>query len=400
MLRSRLVVVACVVSILPPSLVVAQDAGRLTSASNARLRSDPGESGAVVATLPLGTALVGIETGGADRDWLRVRTADGREGWILSRLTRRFDASRRLDVIASIVDDRLARQGDSFAARAEIVALLERSLPDVGDAERAGQFAWRWAKALAHAAAALPRSYEPGDSYNAWIAAHEVMLSWNEVAASWTLSNDGLRDLHQRHRDTSAADAIAWLAVEIGLGGECEGYLPCAVTRSDRLEGGYLRQHPNGRRAGDAVGRIGESATLWLSQSTRPDAFSADKDCGALTTSLTPLRAAVASTTAATRDQTLARLDQLGRRCTAASVDETSSPTAGEAAMSSAVTREPSAGPRPASPAALAVPPAPAESARGGRTLWAIAAALLVGIITIVAWRRRAASPAGRIGFS
>ena len=58
MLRSRFVGIIFLLSIAIPSLVLAQDAGRLTSASNVRLRSEPVDSAGVVVTVPLGTALV------------------------------------------------------------------------------------------------------------------------------------------------------------------------------------------------------------------------------------------------------------------------------------------------------------------------------------------------------
>ena len=302
MLRFRPVVILFLFSIAIPSLVLAQDAGRLTSASNVRLRSEPVDSAGVVVTVPLGTPLVGIETGGPDRTWLRVRTGDGKEGWVLTRLTRRFDAENRLDVIEQVVTERLARKGDSFAARAEIVDLLDRTIatpatPSAPDAWRCCGFA-----RSARPRRRCRRSIGWPIRYASWVEARKTTVWWDEVGAHWMLSLDALKELHERHRTTSSADAIAWSMVENGLGGECEGYLPCYVERTNMLEGEYLRRHPNGKRVDDAVRGIGKTTALWLTRIDKPDAFSADKDCEEMNESLTPLRAAVAATKAADRE--------------------------------------------------------------------------------------------------
>jgi hypothetical protein len=379
----RRTVVTFSFAILLPSFVLAQDAGRLTSASNVRLRTEPGETATVVVAVPLGTALVGIETGGDDRAWLRVRTPEGKEGWVLSRLTRRFEGDKRLDVVEQIVAERIARKGDSFAARVEVVDLVERTMADVNDAERAGRLAVLWIGAMHGAAAALPMKYRLNDPHASWVEAHKSAVWWNEVGANWMLSGEALADLHQRHRASSSADAIAWAAVENGLGGECEGYLPCYVERGNLLQGEYLRRHPNGKRAGEAVSDIGKLAELWLTRIDKPDAFSADKDCGELKKSLTPLRAAVASTSAADRDATLGRLDLIGKSC-GGTVEER---------VAAAV--EPAAA--AVSPAPSPAPTASASSRTISASLFGIAGVGLAGIAAMVMMRRRGSPPSNRI---
>ena len=384
MLRSRFVGIIFLLSIAIPSLVLAQDAGRLTSASNVRLRSEPVDSAGVVVTVPLGTALVGIETGGADRTWLRVRTGDGKEGWVLTRLTRRFDAENRLDVIEQVVTERLARKGDSFAARAEIVDLIDRTLADASDAERAGRLSLLWIRAVGATATALPPKHRLVEPYASWVEARKTSVWWDEVGAHWMLSLDALKELHERHRTTSSADPIAWAMVENGLGGECEGYLPCYVERTNMLEGEYLRRHPNGKRVDDAVSGIGKAAAFWLTRLDKPDAFSPDKDCDEMKESLTPLRAAIAATKAADRDTTLEKLDVFTKRCGG----EVAEPVTAATLQPTAAQSE-----TPAAPSPAATPrPARADSRTISTSLFGIAAAGLLGVAAMIMLRRRHSS--------
>lgn len=382
-----------VVALILPSLVLAQDAGRFTSASNVRVRTEPVDSAAVVVTLPLGTSLVGVETGGEDRAWLRVRTADGKEGWVLTRLTRRFEAEHRLDVIEQIVGERVARKGDSFAARAEVVGLVERTISETTDAERGGRLALLWIHAMRGAASSLPAKHRLSGSTAAWVEAQKSVVWWNEVGANWMLSLEALQELHKQHRTTSSADAIAWSMVENGLGGECEGYLPCYVERANLLEGEYLRRHPNGRRVDDAVAGVEKATAFWLTRLDKPDAFAPDKDCEELKESLTPLRAAIAATKATGRDATLEKLDVMNRKC-GGTTDDSILPAPQAAAA-------PSAGPSsPSAPVPVAAAGTGSSSRVFSMSLFALAGVAVVTVAGIVMLRRRSAPESNRITFS
>jgi hypothetical protein len=113
-----------------------------------------------------------------------------------------------------------------------------------------------------------------------------------------------------------------------------------------------------------------------------------DKDCGQLTKSLTPLRAAVVSTTSTDRDITLEKLDRIGSRCGGGPVDER-------------VAAAPETGTTPTSPAP---PVATRPIATGSRNItlsvFAIAAAGLLGVAAMVILRRRNSPSSNRITLS
>lgn len=317
-MRASLPSLILLISFLSASTVSAQVATRLTAASNVRLRAEAAETATVVASLTLGTELVQLDTGGVDHTWVRVRPSTGPDGWLPVRLTRRIKPDTRLEVIEAVVRERLARSGDSFAARVELVALVERTIADLRDQpEPGGRFALVWLGAIDSATQAIPRSQSGAEPYASWIGNRRAVIFMNEPAGRWAISRTAILDLHNRHRDTSPADDIAWFLVKHGIGllGECAGFVPCYVGRLDKLEGTYLRLHPAGEHVGEATGRIADTALRLQQQSPRGYFFAPSKDCAELVAALEPVRAAVAATRSDRREEALASLDRLRAPC-------------------------------------------------------------------------------------
>ena len=157
-----------------------QEPTRVTSASNVRLRSTPSENADVVAHLPLGTDLIQLETGGDGAGWTRVRLPTGQDGWLPTRLTRSFARARRHEVVESIIQERLPRKGDGFAARAELSELAERALKDAPDPETAGRFALSWVRATSSTLEAVPRQRGRQPPYTEWLAPRAGIVVYNE----------------------------------------------------------------------------------------------------------------------------------------------------------------------------------------------------------------------------
>jgi hypothetical protein len=108
-------------------------------------------------------------------------------------------------------------------------------------------------------------------------------------------------------------------AVVNGLPGECEGYVPCYASGLLRLEGEYLRRHPQGRHRREALANVDEMLTIVLDDlQKRPDAadfFKVPADCGDALKGLRPLRQAVATGTDEQTTNTLRLLDRLIAYC-------------------------------------------------------------------------------------
>jgi hypothetical protein len=298
---------------------------RITTAANVRLRANPSDRSAIVATLPLGTDLIEHATAvrpltetldAQNRSWVSVRTSDGKTGWVLTGLTRLATAAQRPDVVEELIKGRLVRPDDDFVVRTELVDFIEREQTRASAPEAAACLDLRRLQAIQRALESLGFGYQPGlERMKTWPRPRQDLVVYNEPGGAWMLRHQAIFDSHARHRPTAVADDLAWLAVTNGLPGECEGDTACYLTRDDLLLGEYLRRHPQGTHVDSALTRVRKHATLYRDLIADPRFFKPSTGCAALTMPLTALRAAVASASADGRDRALEALDALGHRC-------------------------------------------------------------------------------------
>jgi len=300
---------------------------RITAASNVRVRAEPSEEVSILATVPLGTSVSELEQT-ADGQWLRVRLPDGAEGWMAAGLTRRVPAGERHRVVRRLIGERLAREGDAFRARVELVDLVERSAEGVTDAEDAAELAYLRLRAIGGVLRSLFQTRLPRpDAQTAWLDARRDLVTRNEPGG-WRLRHEAILAEHDRHQSTRWAQPIAWMAVTNGLGGECEGDVACYVRRANLLEGAYLRQYPAGSYVGTALTNLIRRAGFLVSLSKDSRSFNPSTDCESLEDPLASLRASVAdvadrpmpggSGEGPLRIALLDLLDQVGAACATA----------------------------------------------------------------------------------
>jgi len=201
----------------------AQEFPRVVSAANVRLRIEPSEEVRIVTTLPLGTDVIELGTT-PDRQWVRVRTADGREGWMLDDLSRRVAAGQRAQVAQAIIWERLQRTGDGFESWIALTHFIDQERTALPDLEWEARFALYRLQALAGTALAGERYNRPvAPAFARWLDAHRPLLVRNESGGRWLLRRDVILAEHDRFNSTRVGDQIAWFAVTNGLPGECEG---------------------------------------------------------------------------------------------------------------------------------------------------------------------------------
>jgi hypothetical protein len=291
MIPSRVIVLLWLVASAGPAM----SQSLLTSASNVRLRSAPATDAVVITMLPLGTELA-ITGPDQTEGWIPVRTVLDQEqqGWVAGSLTLPVSATTYPDVVAGLIAARLAREGDGFVARAELLDLIESALRRNWSPDETALLDLQRLRALQGVLRSIPflRSRWP-EAMREWVASRGEEIRYNEPGGSWMLRYDLILALHDEHRSTPAADEIAWFAVTNGLPGECEGHLVCYLQWIDRLQGEYLRREPGGRHVEEAAARVQWIAEDEFSAGQPRFYFEPERECVALAAVIGSLEAAL-----------------------------------------------------------------------------------------------------------
>jgi hypothetical protein len=294
------------------------DLVRLTSSANVTIRQTPSADAPAVASVTLGTELVETGPAGMEKTWVHVKLADGREGWVTASLTRPVDAdpARRWPVIERIILDRLGRKGDGFPAIVELAEFTER-VTGLANPDAEARLDLHRLRAVAAAAGAIPFNQGQREPYRSWLDRHKGLVIYDEPGGGWMLANHGIQMVHDRHATAPAADDIAWLAVTTGLAGECEGAVTCYLASQNQLSGEYLRKHPQGRHAEEAIAGLKDLFDRLATPPKLHAAFEFDRarDCTEFATTLDALRLAIAATQASERDAALQSLATLRTWC-------------------------------------------------------------------------------------
>ena len=214
----------------------------------------------------------------------------------------------------------LSRRGRgevAFTDAVRLVELIDRTAQTVSRREAQARFALYRLQSMKNAAAAIEGGRDIPSYAEAWVEAHGSELMYFESAGDWLLNSVAISKIHDTWRDTAAADDIAWLRVENGWPGECEGYVPCYIGWQNGLNGEYLRLHPRGRHA-DAANQDMARTLNNIMDHLAPmlDAlFHADTQCGELRVGLDPLVAAIRASRSPDKARALAAADRYARLC-------------------------------------------------------------------------------------
>ena len=222
--------------------------------------------------------------------------------------------------IESVIRERLSdrERGDAaFHEAAELVDLIERTAAGLTKQEDRARFAFYRLRAMKNAIDAIDD--EPSAAARQWIAAHDAEMAYNEFGARWMLNPAFVLSTHDTYRKTAAADDIAWLFVENGIAGECEGYVPCYVGWQNLLNGEYLRRYPRGRHADSSAVDVARSLNGVMDNLEASPAvlreFDPARHCRDLHENLDPLVAAIRASRSTRKSDALAAVDRFARLC-------------------------------------------------------------------------------------
>ncbi len=193
----------------------------------------------------------------------------------------------------------LADETQTFSALGDLADRLHAALANPAEpAETSGRLALLWVRAMRRTLGAIPMTLDgtKHEPYRTWLTAHDADVTYSEPAGQWLMLADNLWRLHDTHRQTTSAEPLAWEVVTNGLPGECEGYPPCYLAGLDRLHAEYLRRHPRGAHAAEAVDQIRESNEQSVSLATGAkghEFFNPATDCVDLLPKAASVRAAL-----------------------------------------------------------------------------------------------------------
>lgn len=300
----------------------AHDSVRMTAATNLTLRQTPNADAPVLAFLPIGTEVTEAGPGGMDKTWVRVRLTDNREGWLLANLTRVVEPGRRTATVEGIVIDRLGRRGDGPPATIELADFIEREASSVTEMQTSARFDLYRLRAVSCVLTTIRLNLGKRDPYLSWLDRHQELIAYDEPGGRWILSNSAIWQIHDQHLDAAAADEIAWLAATNGLAGECGGKLVCYVEALNKLQGEYLRRHPSGRHADEAVAKIEDASAQLSAPGIAHPLYLFDKarDCAPLMKGVDGLSAAIAASSAAGKVEAGQSVGGLRTACKASTI--------------------------------------------------------------------------------
>jgi len=212
----------------------------------------------------------------------------------------------------------LTTDAPTFDQRAALVDRIDRAR-GTSSGETAARLALLWLRGVKWMFSSIPLAERDGEPHNAWIRAHQDLVAWSEPAGEWILAVDVIWKLHDQYRGSKVAEPIAWIAVENGLPGGCEGYIPCYAVGMNQLDGEYLRRHPQGTHLDEVIERVKGTFEQALSLAAGPDgqrSLDPATDCGDMKAPMKALRAAIAGSPATPdRDRTLVVADEVLALC-------------------------------------------------------------------------------------
>lgn len=233
---------------------------RIVSASNVRVRQEPKASAQEVTKLALGTLVQELgrtpqqEVIGTVQDyWYQIVVPDGQQGWIFGGFTMAYDETRRDAIYQEIVQARLKREQLNWFDQIDLARFLTRISAEVQDPAMAAEFKLMRLRVLRQS---LQPSQNPPPEFQEWVQEQQAYIYYAEIQGTWLVLPNVLWELHTEYQGLPIADNIAWEAAQNPSGGECEGYLPCVLSRTNQTYGRYMGFFPQGKYASNALEAI------------------------------------------------------------------------------------------------------------------------------------------------
>lgn len=238
--------------------------------SGVRLRQTPSAKAQEIARLSFGTIAQELgksktqETiGGKQNYWYQVSLQDGNAGWVFGAFLQPFQPEQKAAIYRDITRARLQQQLGA-AEYIDLTHFLTRAVGEVATPDVNAELEL-------DRLIALRQSIELGQQQgfpqiDAWIAEQKAELEFHQLGAFWFVPAISFWRLREAHHALPITDEMAWQAVNAPTQGECEGFLPCHVSRLNQTFGRYLELYPTGQHVPDALAAIHQELSGFTAQ--------------------------------------------------------------------------------------------------------------------------------------
>jgi hypothetical protein len=239
---------------------------KITTASAVRARIGPQVAAEEITRLKLGTVVSAVarttddsEIGGKKDYWYRVNLLGAQSGWIFGGLLRDYSAARQEEIFREIIGERLKAESMSFDDGIDLYNFASNAVGQTKSPNVKGEFELLKLLALSRSLNGIPFEKRERAPYRDWLKAHQQEIVYSEPSGDWLVRSELFWNLERTYHRAPIAERIAWEAAQNPLPGECESDEVCQFLYVNVTDGQYLRLHPNGAHAGEALKNLQEA---------------------------------------------------------------------------------------------------------------------------------------------
>lgn len=194
-----------------------------------------------------------------------------------------------------------------FSDQIDFFHFLSQAIEQVKDVEVSAEL--KFARLLILRRSLAEKQHNP-PGFEGWVKEQQSSIYYSEPAGEWLVSPDLFWNLQAEYRLLPIAGDIAWETANNPLGGKCEGYLPCHLSRINSTYGRYLALYPGGKHAANALNTIAEHFKGFTEQLD----YEYDRSAYLiLQQELTQLRPTAEKTSAADKNTVLEQLERIAK---------------------------------------------------------------------------------------
>ncbi|RKZ43685.1 MAG: hypothetical protein DRQ41_04680 [Gammaproteobacteria bacterium] len=239
---------------------------RIMIASGVNVRSAPKLNARRLGELSFGTVVKELARSknrvkiGKTKDyWYQIEMPGGEIGWTFGNLSSAIAPNKKGETYLEIAQQRLLKKLNWSNQKALLDFLAQVKEEVQSPPEIAVELALLYFSTLQKKLDQLSNDNQPEKSpYHEWLKELEQKELINPIGDDWIINADVYWQLHNAYYPLPVAERIAWVGANAPLGGECEGFLECALDWMNHTSLKYLKYHPTGEHVEKVINELME----------------------------------------------------------------------------------------------------------------------------------------------